>query len=89
MAGREDMDFTSLERSASLAPYDGQTTLACENFDQVAFAIRWKMAGDNKGSLQIARNLCKKGTEGFDSSSGASHHSNGKFFRIGGVFNRG
>ena len=89
MARRQDMDFANFESNASPGPHNGQSALACENFDQVALAIRRKMAGDNKGNLQVAGDLCKKGIKGFDSSSGASDHGNGEFFRIGGGFYRG
>jgi hypothetical protein len=83
------MDFANFDSSASPGPHSGQTALARENLDQVALAIRRKMAGDNKGSLQVAGDLSKKGIKGFDSSSGASHHGNEEFFRIGGVFYHG
>jgi hypothetical protein len=88
MAGREDMDSTWLYGSAGRSPRNGQTALARENFDQVAFAIRRKMASDNKGGMEVAGNLCKKGSKGFHSPCRTSHDGNRKFFRIGGVFNR-
>jgi hypothetical protein len=89
MAWWEDMDFTWLYRSAGRGPRNGQTTLARENFDQMTFAIRRKMAGDNKGGMEVAWNLCKKSTKGFHSPCRTSHNGNRKFFRIGGRINRG
>ena len=80
MAGREDMDMTGLERSAGLGPHDGQAALACENFDQVAFAIRREMAGNNKGGMKVTGNLSEKSAKGLHSPCRTSHNGNGKFF---------
>jgi hypothetical protein len=80
IAWREHMDSTRFDKSAGSGPYDREAALARKNFGQVAVAIRRKMAGDNKGGIEVAGNLSEKGAKRLHSPCRTSHNGNRKFF---------